>query len=748
MGRTGVVLRVALVGTYPPTRCGIASFTASLAEAVRTARPEWPVRVVVSVDRPAGPVRSSEVVAELVGGSAGSRATAAAVLERFDAVLVQHEFGIYGGEDGYELLALVEQLSVPMIVVLHTVLQRPTERQRQILEQLGAIAARLVVQSRAARARLLEHYEVDAAKIRVIPHGARSNPLAQLRRREDGAPIVLSWGLLGPDKGYEFGIRALASLADLEHAPRYVIVGQTHPKVRAREGEAYRESLQALAHELGLDERVELDDGYHDARSLQRRLQESAVVLLPYRSREQVVSGVLVEAIAAGKPVVATRFPHAEELVGEGSGLLVPHEDADAIATALRRLLTEPARSAEAAAVARRQAASLAWESVGGRYARLLEEVTGIGLRAAPARVPTIPAPRFEHLLRLSDHVGVFEHAKLTVPRRECGYCTDDVARALVVLLREPERSPRLERLVSVCFAFLQRAQLPDGRFHNRLSADGRWLDLVGSDDAVGRALWASGVAAISATSADQREQALMMFEAGAGFRSRWPRANAFALLGGAELLSDMPGRAPVAALELVAAAAAGLGTCSADPAWPWPEPRLAYANAVLAEARIAAGVVLDDERLLKKGLALLDWLAETEWRGSHFSFAPVGGWALGERRPGFDQQPIEAAAMVDACARAFNATGEPHWALRALRAAEWFLGANDLGVSLLDRETGGCRDGLERDGVNANEGAESTLALISALQQSHRLEEAVRSARRSRLASTVAAPMQWSAAP
>jgi glycosyltransferase involved in cell wall biosynthesis len=735
-------LRVGFVGTYPPTRCGIATFTASLASALVEAGCR--VGVVACVEAGEPLVRSAEVVAHLVSGSTEARDGAVAVLDGFDVAVVQHEFGIYGGEDGFEVVDLLRGLSVPSIVVLHTVLRHPTAAQRRIVEQLGLVADRLVVQSAAARARLLEQYLVEAEKVRTIPHGARPNLAARRRRPAGEAPVVLTWGLLGRDKGIEWGIEAIARLGDLEPAPRYVVAGQTHPKVLGHVGEEYRESLRARAAALGVAGRVEFDDSYRDTGSLLRRVREADVVLLPYRSREQVVSGVLVEALASGKPVVATRFPHAEELLAGGAGLLVPHEDTDAIAQALRRLLSDDELAARAAAAARREARMLAWDSIGARYLELAAELVRPP-RPAPARALRIPAPRFDHLLSLSDRTGVFEHAKLTVPRREHGYCTDDIARALVVLLREPARPTRLERLADTCLVFLERAQLPDGRFHNRLSAEGRWLDEVGPDDATGRALWAAGTAVAAATGPAQRARAGRLFEAAAGFRSPWPRANAFAILGAVEALAAAPTRS---AETLLQAAVAGVGRVSPDPGWPWPEPRLAYANAVLAEARIAAGLALGEERLLEEGLELLEWLVATETREGHFSFAPVGGWAPGEPRPGFDQQPTEAGAMADACARAFDVTGDAVWRERALLAAAWFLGRNDVGAPLYDVASGGCRDGLERDGVNGNEGAESTLALISALQQARRFQAAAASARSSGAASMLAAPMQRSAAP
>jgi glycosyltransferase involved in cell wall biosynthesis len=365
---------VGFVGTYPPTKCGIATFTASLARAMAAAAPESRFGVVASVDTASSPPYSSEVVAQLIRGSPASRAAAVAALEAFDVVLLQHEFGIYGGPDGSEVLDLLRALTVPTIVVLHTVPRRPTPSQCAIIEALATLAGMLVVQTAAAQARLLEQYEVDPAKVRTIPHGARPN-LAPPEVRHD-RQVVLTWGLLSRDKGIEWGIDAIARLSDLDPAPRYLVVGQTHPRVLETEGEAYRDSLVARASALGVGDRVEFDNAYHDTRSLLARVREADVVLLPYRSREQAVSGVLVEAIASGKPVVSTRFPHAEELLAEGSGLLVRHEDAEAIATALRSLLTDPALAASAAAVARRQARSVFWETVGDRYLALARELT------------------------------------------------------------------------------------------------------------------------------------------------------------------------------------------------------------------------------------------------------------------------------------------------------------------------------------------------------------------------------------
>ena len=384
MDDLGVEIAVGFVSTYPPAKCGIATFTESLRQAMVSPLLLCQLGVVSCVDEPGVLDHPPEVVGELVGGSAESIVAAAAALDGFDVVVVQHEFGIFGGEDGREVVELVALVSAPMIVVLHTVLRRPSANQREIVEQLAEMAEFVVVLSETARARLLAAYSVSPERVRVIPHGAHANlspatPVRDSRQR----PMVLTWGLIGRDKGIEFAIEALAQLRDLDPLPRYIVLGQTHPRILSTEGEAYRNMLVARARAFGVDDLVEFDNYYPDTKSLLERVRAADIVLLPYRSREQDVSGVLVEAIASGKPVVATRFPHAIELVGKGSGILVPHEDPGAIAAALRSLLTKPALAARAAALARRQAQAHDQENVGRSYCQLVVAAAGIRVPVA-----------------------------------------------------------------------------------------------------------------------------------------------------------------------------------------------------------------------------------------------------------------------------------------------------------------------------------------------------------------------------
>jgi hypothetical protein len=325
------------------------------------------------------------------------------------------------------------------------------------------------------------------------------------------------------------------------------------------------------------------------------------------------------------------------------------------------------------------------------------------------------PAAPFRHLQRLTDNVGLLEHAEGIVPRHEHGYCVDDVARGLVVVCREPSPSQDLITLVRRYLYFLAQAQAADGRFRNRLGYDRRWRDQPGTEDCWGRALWGLGTAAARGPTPGIREESLSRFDRGAQVSSAWPHAMAFAALGAAEVLDRWPGHS--GALTLLDKAGATIGLPPADPAWPWPARRLTYANAAIAEALIVAGSRLGRDRTLHNGLRMLQWLLTIETRDGHLSVVPAGGWCLGEDRPGFDQQPIEVAAIADACMRAATVTGDSSWLAGAEMSVSWFLGANDARVPLLDERTGGGCDGLSRDGRSRNQGAESTLAMISVLQ-------------------------------
>jgi glycosyltransferase involved in cell wall biosynthesis len=372
------------LSTYPPTQCGLATFTAALSAELHSPAEVRVPNVVRCVDQPT--VDSPpEVMHHLVSGSRASQRAAAAALNRFDVAIVQHEFGIFGGRDGEEVLAVLRDLTVPAIVVLHTVLVNPSAHQRQVLEDALDVADAVVVMTLTAHRRLIEGYSIDPSKVSIIPHGAPVNTRRSPRRAPGVRPVVLTWGLLGPGKGIEWAVEAMAGLKHLEPSPRYLVVGQTHPRVRERDGEAYRDGLTAQAEALGIAESVEFHGDYLDLKALGDIVAAADIVLLPYDSRDQVTSGVLIEAIAAGKPVVATSFPHAVELLSSGAGLLVPHASPAAMTSALERLLTDDAFAVATAAHAERLAPELGWPAVAGRYLEIAEELAKVSSASAVA---------------------------------------------------------------------------------------------------------------------------------------------------------------------------------------------------------------------------------------------------------------------------------------------------------------------------------------------------------------------------
>jgi glycosyltransferase involved in cell wall biosynthesis len=380
---------IAFVSTFPPTSCGLATFAAALRGAIADGRgSDEGLGVVSLVDARLGR-RRPDFVHEHLNGNGASLVRAIEAINAHDAVLVQHEYGIYGGPDGREVLDLLSGLTVPAIVTLHTVLNQPSPRQRSILERIVAVTERTIVMSETANRRLINGYQVDPAKVRVVPHGARVS-LGGPSLAQGSRPVVLTWGLIGPGKGLEMAIEALAGLRDLEPLPRYIILGKTHPKVQASQGDAYLEALVARVHHLRLDRVVEFDGRYLDTDALSVAVRRADLVLLPYESTEQVTSGVLVEALAAGKPVIATAFPHAIELLGGDAGIVVPHGDTNAMTIALREVLTHPAQAVLMAAEAKVIGSRLYWPAIARRYDRMAANLVArrLATRTLPAANP------------------------------------------------------------------------------------------------------------------------------------------------------------------------------------------------------------------------------------------------------------------------------------------------------------------------------------------------------------------------
>lgn len=724
--RTAPAQRIALIGCFRPRQCGIATFTADTHDHLRTVRPDIEIDVY-AMQSSAGDAIDPDVTLAIDEQNIASYRAAAAAINASGAraVWLQHEFGIFGGAAGEMILELVDRVAVPLIVTLHTVLATPNAEQRRVIQRLVARAAKLVVMSDHGRATLVSVYGADPDRIAHIEHGTPDRPFVDHSPLRDtngmgDRPVLSTFGLLGPGKGLETAIRALPAIAARYPDILYHIVGATHPRLVAAEGEAYRQSLEDLAATLGVTCNIAWDNRFLDTADLLGQIELCDIYLAPYPNLQQVTSGTLAYAVALGRAVVSTPFIHARELLADDVGILLPRADSDAIAAAVLRLLAAPEerRAIRKRAYARGRRTS--WSVIARAFGDLVDEIA-----VAPTQtVVSRQAPALAGLWSLCDDVGIFQHGKYRVPDRAHGYCIDDNARALILVHgRLPAGGGDAGQRALVFASFLQHAWNEDrGAFRNFMGYDRRWLEEEGSEDSNGRALWALGHAAANAASHDMREWALHWFERAApvsdGFRS--PRAHAFALIGADGLLERHPDhREARAIVERAGTFLSTLWKSARRPGWDWFEAGLAYDNARLAEAMIRAGRRLPSTPFEEAGLAALGWLCTKQSAPDEGHFRPPGSEGFGreaELLP-FDQQPLEAWATIDACAVAFAATGARAWRNHAENAYAWFLGRNDRGVRIGDLATGRGLDGLGPLGANRNSGAESTLAFHLAHQ-------------------------------
>jgi glycosyltransferase involved in cell wall biosynthesis len=717
-------VRAALVSTYPPRACGIGTFAADVRSTLLGVDGVERVDFVAVVNEPSRPQRRG-LLATIRQAVRGDYVRTARMLNRLDVdtVLLQHEYGIFGGLDGEYVLSFASELAHPLVVTLHTVLSEPTPHQLGVLADLCKRAELVIVMTDTAKRLLVECGACAEEKIRVVPHGApaRLTARASVNATTPRSPerVTLStFGLISPGKGLETAIEALPAIVERHPEVVYVIAGRTHPDVAHREGERYRLMLQRRVLELDLGEHVEFDDRFLSIDELSDLLAATTVFVTPYRNREQIASGALTFAIAAGCAVVSTPYWYAQDMLASGAGRLVPFDDAAALAEAMCDYLDDPEALGAARAEAIRTGASLAWPAVAEATAAVLYEARELAPQRRPHGVAELQLTtlRTDHLHTLVDDVGIVQHAHGIIPNRDSGYCVDDVARLAVVSLALARRGDE-QAWTSMLYrslAFLHAAE-GEGGMRNFMSYDRRWLDEPHMGDHVGRSVWALGDILATAWIPAVVEPARDLLDRLVGrLRDEVPlRTAAYAVLGLARLDADRLDSSSQRLLERLVEQLAHAYAHNSSEEWKWFEAHLSYDNARLSQALIGGGSALGREDLVDAGLESLRWLGdECGLERRTLRLPGHHGRQRDEAAPGLgDEQPLDAAALVEAELAAFAITGEPQHGIRARHSFEWFLGRNRLDRPLYDFATGGCSDGLGTCELNMNEGAESTLA-------------------------------------
>jgi glycosyltransferase involved in cell wall biosynthesis len=729
-----------MLGNHVPRQCGIATFTTDLSDALAREFSELDCFVLAMNDSGKRHAYPPRVRFEIAENDVLSYRRAADFLNvnMVDIACVQHEYGIFGGKAGSHVLPLLRELRMPIVTTLHTILAEPNPLQRAAMNEIVQLSERLVVMSQHGASLLREVHGVAEDKIDLIPHGIPSVACAARSKDRlgvEGKSVVLTFGLLSPDKGIEHVIDALPAILERFPETVYIVLGATHPHVKERHGETYRLMLESRAKKLGVDSHMIFHNRFVSQTELTEFLSAADIYVTPYLKPEQITSGTLAYAVGSGKAVISTPYWYARELLADGRGILVPWKDPEAIAREVIGLLGNDEKRLELCRRAESLGRDMTWPAVARRYFDGFERArvdhaarrrAAFQAKTLAARQTEVPEISLEHLGAMTDDTGILQHALFTVPCYEEGYCLDDNARALLLMTimddAGTEDARAVRALASRYLAFVNYAFNPArGRFRNFMTYSRRWTEDVGSEDSHARAIWALG--SVLGRSNDQGKQLLSgrLFHAGLPAVSSFtsPRAWAFALLGIDEYLRAYKGDSKVEAVRATLATKLfDIYKRTSRPNWPWFEDRLTYCNARLSQALIVSGVWMGDEPMTTAGLRSLEWLSSVQASDDGY-FAPVGSNGFYERggaKASYDQQPVEACAMVSACMESRRVTADERWMERARRAFNWFFGQNQLQQWLYDATTGGCRDGLHPDRVNENQGAESTLSFLLAL--------------------------------
>lgn len=721
-------MRIAYIASYYPRECGIATFTEHLIKAMRCQQASPEVSVIAMNDEGQVYEYPPEVAFTVRQQHMQDYLDAADWVNRnsIDLVVVQHEFGIFGGESGIFLLPFLHRLKVPFIATFHTVLKEPSFLQKSIVREISRQAERVVVMSRLAISFLEDIYEVPSDKISLIPHGVPD--FEKLKINADIVPdalrnrkVIFTFGLLSRNKGIETVINALPQVIERHPDTIYVVAGKTHPAVLRNSGEEYRQSLQRLAEELGVAEHVLFLDQFLSEDDLFAWLTRSQIYVTPYLSEAQITSGTLTYALGAGAAVLSTPYWYASELLANGRGKLFGFAQHEALGQLIRTLFDEPSKLEALRENAYAYGRELQWSRMGGRYLQLAVKVLSTPRPAIlPSPMPDpagLPPLNLTHIRRLTDDTGIVQHAKYGIPNLKEGYCLDDNSRALMMTLmaQQYRKGKEGQELLPVYLSFIHYMQTPDGNFRNFLSFSRQYLDEVGSEDSFGRTVWALGYLIRFAPNNSYREFAYELFHRSIQHFDALEhlRGRANSVIGVCHYLLQHP--ADEGMFHVLAKLVKPLTDAWArntTPEWRWFEKKLTYDNGILPLALLHAAEVTGNEQWRDMALDSLSFLENLTM--AHGYFSPVGndGWHCeGGTCPVFDQQAIETMAMVLMYQQAYAVTANGEYLRKMYNCYQWFLGENVLRIPLYDHETHGCCDGLSAEGLNRNQGAESTLA-------------------------------------
>jgi glycosyltransferase involved in cell wall biosynthesis len=742
-----------VIGNYLPRQCGIATFTTDLCAAISAEYGTARLLALPVNDTVQGYDYPARVRWSLAQDDVTSYQEAAEFLNfnNIDMVCLQHEYGIFGGPAGSHILHLLRGLKMPVVTTLHTVLREPNPNQLMAMEEIAELSDRLIVMSQLSSQFLQEIFKVPGSKIDMVPHGVPDLPFLDPNFYKDrfgveGKAVLLTFGLLSPNKGIENVILAMPQILSKHKNVVYIVAGATHPHILRREGDIYRASLQALAKEVGVESQVIFHDRFVSPEEMAEFIGAADIYITPYRYEEQVVSGTLAYALGAGKAIISTPYWHAIELLDDRRGALVPFQNPGAIANKTIELLDTPAIRHAMRKRAYLFARDMVWKRVAqgymGSFARVRSDRmenprVQFSARITPKLLNQLPELKLTHVNALTDDTGMLQHAIFTIPNRAEGHTTDDNARALIftVLLAQLCKDQLEKHSVPPDFpsrylSFLEHAFDPaQCRFRNFLGYDRQWNEPVGSEDCHGRSLWSLGTVLGRSEDRGLRCAAGRLFEFSlpAVLEFTSPRAWAYTLLGIQEYLNSYPGDRDAQKIRSVLSRRLlEMYEAIRSPDWKWFENVLAYGNARLPQAMLLVGSACSDDRMISAALEALDWLSTTQRSETNGHFVPIGSQGFyhqGGARARFDQQPIEAAGAVSACLEAYRITGDSRWRTEAWSAFNWFLGDNDLQLPLYDSVSGGCRDGLHPDRANENQGAESTLSFLMALLEMRSLQ-------------------------